>query len=112
MYYNLVFPIGDLIILIILYALAIKYRKVPSKHMRYMIATSLVLIDPIIGRIAFNNLPFGSLAMPIAYALMNGILLLLIWMDYKNKKDYSPYIHALICFILYHISYFLVYYII
>lgn len=111
LYKNLVFPIADIIILIILYVLAIKHKKTPAKHMRYMIASALVLIDPTVGRLAFYILNLGPLSMPFAYTLMNGILLLLIWIDYKNKKNYTPYLIALILFMTYNAFYFLVFYI-
>lgn len=53
-YDYLVFPVGNMLILIILYYLAIKYRKTTAKHMRYMISSAIVLIDPTVGRWTFN----------------------------------------------------------
>jgi hypothetical protein len=108
-YDYLVFPIGNMLILIVLYFLAIKHRKTTAKHMRYMIASAIVLIDPTIGRWTFNIFENDLIAMPITYAIMNLILVGLIWMDKRNGKDYKPYVVALICFLLYNIAFFIVY---
>lgn len=108
-YDYLVLPIGNMLILIILYFLAIRHRKTTGKHMRYMIASAVVLIDPTVGRWTFNIFQNDLIAMPITYAIMNLILVGLIWMDKRNGKDYQPYIVALTCFIVYNISFFIVY---
>ncbi|CAG2533801.1 hypothetical protein MAR621_03847 [Maribacter dokdonensis] len=108
-YDYLVFPIGNMLILIILYVLAIKHRKTTAKHMRYMISSAIVLIDPTIGRWTFNIFGNDLIAMPITYAIMNLILIGLIFMDKLNGKDYQPYVVALICFILYNLAFFIVY---
>lgn len=108
-YDYLVFPIGNMLILIILYVLAIKHRKNTAKHMRYMIASALVLLDPTIGRWTFNIFQDDLIAMPITYAIMNLILLGLIWMDIRNGKDYKPYVVALTSFLTYNVAFFMVY---
>ena len=108
-YDYLVFPIGNMLILIILYFLAIKHRKTTAKHMRYMIASAIVLIDPTIGRWTFNIFGDDLIAMPITYSIMNLIVLGLIWMDKRNGKDYKSYVVALTCFIAYNIAFFIVY---
>jgi len=108
-YDYLVFPIGNMIILIILYYFAIKHRKTTAKHMRYMIASAVVLIDPTIGRWTYNIFENDLIAMPITYAIMNLILIGLIWMDKRNGKDYKPYVEALVCFVTYNIAFFIVY---
>ncbi|PKQ44261.1 hypothetical protein [Confluentibacter flavum] len=108
-YDYLVFPIGNMLILIILYVLAIKHRKKTAKHMRYMIASGIVLIDPTIGRWTFNIFQDDLIAMPITYTIMNLILIGLIWMDKRNGKDYKPYVVALTCFLIYNIAFFMVY---
>ncbi|HQW11431.1 MAG TPA: hypothetical protein PK076_04730 [Saprospiraceae bacterium] len=45
-YQFLFFPIGDGLLLILLYSLAIYYKKKAARHMRYMIASALVLLGP------------------------------------------------------------------
>ncbi len=106
---NLVFPIGTMSLLIILYILAIKHRRTTAKHMRYFIASVVVLIDPTVGRWTYNIFQNDLIAMPITYAIMNFILMGLIWMDMRNGKDYQPYVVALVCFILYNISFLIVF---
>jgi hypothetical protein len=108
-YDYLVFPIGNMLILIILYFLAVMHRKISAKHMRYMIASAVVLIDPTVGRWTFNIFENDLIAMPITYAIMNLILVGLIWMDKRNEKDYKPFVVALLCFITYNIAFFIVY---
>lgn len=108
--YNvLVFPIGTMTLLIIFYALAIKNRKIAAKHMRYFIASAIVLIDPTIGRWTYTIFQNDLIAMPITYGIMNLILVALIWMDKRNGKDYQPYLVALSYFLLYNIAFFLVF---
>jgi hypothetical protein len=106
-YKILVFPIGIMSILIVLYVLAIWNRKTTAKHMRYIIASAVVIIDPTIGRLTFNIFKDDLIGMPVTYAIMNLIILGLIWMDMRNGKDYQPYLIALTCFIIYHISFFI-----
>lgn len=108
-YTYLVFPVGNMVILIILYLLAMKHRKKTAKHMRYIISSALVLLDPTVGRWTFNIFQDDLIAMPITYAIMNLILLGLIYMDKRNGKDYQPYVVALSCFLLYNIAFFVVY---
>jgi len=108
-YDYLVFPIGNMLILIILYILAIKHRKTMAKHMRYMIASAIVLLDPTVGRWTFTIFQTDLIAMPITYAIMNLILVGLIWMDKRNGKDYQPYVVALGCFLVYNISFLIVF---
>jgi hypothetical protein len=69
-----------------------------------MIASALILIDPTIGRLTFNIFQNDLIGMPITFAIMNLILVGLIWMDKGNGKDYQPYMVALASFIVYNIS--------
>lgn len=48
---GLFFPVADTLVLIPLYSFAIYYKKNVQYHMRFMIASALVLLGPIIGRI-------------------------------------------------------------
>jgi hypothetical protein len=96
-----------MLILIVLYFLAIKHRKNTGKHMRYMISSAVILIDPTIGRWTFTIFKDDLIAMPITFAIINLILLELIKMDKRNGKDSMPYIVALSCFIIYNIAFFI-----
>jgi hypothetical protein len=96
--------IPDLISFAIFYLLAIKNRNNIPKHMRYMIGTSLLLISPGLGRafaIFFNWSITYALAIPDYIAM--AIVLFLIGYDYRNKKNYYPYIIILAVLIVRHL---------
>lgn len=99
------FPLNasfDIVLLILFYFLAIRYKKDVAVHMRYMIAIALIFVGPTLGRIIFFLLELkhlGSLQIP--YLIVIGILLALIIWDNKNNRKYKPYVVALISFIIY-----------
>lgn len=94
--------IADGLLLLIFYILAIKNRKETPAHARYMIATGLVLLDPTLGRAAVllfewppvwgNHLPFLA---------TDAILLALIVWDWKNHRNFKPWLVVLSCFLVY-----------
>lgn len=89
------FPTVNTLLLLIFYVLSIWHKKRPLIHIRYMIATALVFLDPVVGRIVFFW--FGGsflVASSIPYALIDLILLLLIIADKQQKKNYRPYLTA------------------
>lgn len=60
------------------WAQAIRYRRTPALHARWMIGTGLTMIDPIMARILFNH--FGvepPLLQVLTYALIDAILIAL-----------------------------------
>jgi hypothetical protein len=97
------FPIGDAILLVLFYCLAIKNRKRSPLHMRYMIAAAMVLLGPTIGRIlpiqfglsnhATQNLQFG---------IIQSILIALIIVDIRKGKKYYPYLVAMAGWCVHH----------
>lgn len=98
------FPAVNTVLLLIFYIPGIYYRKRPSIHMRYMIATALVFLDPAIGRIVFFWLGGSFLAASyIPYALIDLILLLLIMNDKRHKKNYRPYLVSLCFFFVFQV---------
>lgn len=73
--------------------LAFVYQKKPAAHMRYMIATSLLMIGPGLGRalIIFGGIPFPVSVMAVLYLsclLSLGFLLL----DIRNRKSARPFL--------------------
>ena len=109
-YIFIFFPAADCIVLIILYSLAIYHKKKTAKHMRFMIAASLPLLGPTIGRILPIWFGMGEVGtQTIQYIITFSILLGLILYDRKNKRNYKPYlvaiglfaIHAVIFYILF-----------
>lgn len=104
------FPIGDSILLILFYSLAIYNRKKSSRHMRYMIGTALVFLGPTIGRIGPILLGWsGFLTQHILYGLIYMILITLIFYDKTNNKDYKPYLFIISCFLVHQVIYYLIF---
>jgi len=89
----------------IFYSLAIINRKETYKHMRYMIATSFLMIGPGLGRaliIYFN----WSLQDAVNYSsyLVMAIATGLLINDIMKKRSYSPFAVVLFIFVLLHLA--------
>lgn len=98
---NLFFPLGDGALLIVFYTLAIYNRKIRSKHMRYMIASALVLLGPTIGRIGPTLLGWTEVfTQNFEYGIVYSILIGLIFYDMKNKRKFQPYLIAIAAFVI------------
>ena len=107
---NLFFPLGDGVLLITFYSLAIYYRKESSKHMRYMIASALVLLGPTWGRIGGSLLGMSDLlTQNVQYAIIYSILAALTLYDIRNKNNYFPYLLAIFGFMLHQAVYYWVF---
>jgi hypothetical protein len=105
------FPIIFSILLVTFYSLAMINRKNTGIHMRYMIATAIVFIDPTLNRILNNYSPFSVFIRDhITFGIQYLILFGLIYLDSLNKRNFNPYVVALICFIIYDILYCIVFY--
>ena len=105
-YKYLFFPIADGCLLIFFYTLAIYHRKKASKHMRYMIASTLVLLGPTVGRIGPYLLGWSELlTQNVQYGIIYAILISLVLYDRKNKRKFQPYLVAVACFIFHQIIY-------
>ena len=99
---NLFFSLADSVLLIVFYSLAVYYKKISSRHMRYMIATTLVFLGPTVGRIGPILLGLSELVTQnIQYAITYLILVTLLLYDKNNNKKYQPYVTA-ICFFAFH----------
>ena len=102
------FPLNasfDIVLLMLFYTLAIKYKNKVAIHMRYMIAIALIFIGPTLGRIIFFLLELENLgSLHIPYLIVIGILLGLIFWDKKNDREYKPYLVELISFTIYLIA--------
>lgn len=106
----LFFPLADSLLLILFYSLAIYHRKNMSKHMRYMIGTALVFLGPTIGRIGplilglSENVTQNSL-----YGLIYLILIGLIFLDRKYRKNYQPYLIILSTWVIHQVIFNLIF---
>lgn len=71
------------LMLALFWGLAIRHRRAPALHARYMVATALVMIDPAMARLMLALLPEGVRFNPSwgGYALTFAILAVLVWRD-------------------------------
>lgn len=107
---NLFFPLADGTLLILFYMLAIYNRKSAYKHMRYMIASALVLLGPTVGRIGPMLLGWTDFfTQNVEYGIVYAILIGLILYDLKNKRKFQPYLIAIAGFIIHELVYYLVF---
>jgi hypothetical protein len=107
---NLFFSLADGSLLIIFYSLAIYYKKISSKHMRYMIATALVFLGPTLGRIGPILLGWSELfTQNIEYLIIYTILASLLFYDRANGRKYQPYITIIAFFIIHQIVYHIIF---
>lgn len=89
--------------------LALLHRKSPALHARYMICTSLTLIDPVVARILGFRLP--ALANDLHYALIgfaitDAILLALLLSNVRAGPGRTVFATMLVVFGLVHAGYF------
>ena len=106
----LFFPIADGLLLILFYSLAIYYKKKTARHMRYMIASALVLLGPTFGRIGPHLLGWSELlTQNVQYGIIYTILISLIFYDMKNKRKYQPYLVATGAYVIHQIFYHIVF---
>ncbi len=96
---------------IIFYSLAIKYRKKATKHARYMLATALILLSPTLDRFIAINLGIRSVggisSYIISFLLIDLILLYLLFVDYRNKKETTTLSTCLVIFIVGQLSFYI-----
>ena len=73
--------------------LAFVYQKQPAAHMRYMIATSLLMIGPGLGRalIIFGGIPFPVSVMAVL-CLSTLIALGFLLLDLRNRRSPIPFL--------------------
>jgi hypothetical protein len=77
----------------IFWALAMAYRKTPSAHMRYMIATGILAIGPGVGRGLMASFDFSLYAaLSITDVIDLVIIGVLLGFDLVRKNDFKPYL--------------------
>ncbi|GMR01248.1 MAG: hypothetical protein BMS9Abin19_0616 [Gammaproteobacteria bacterium] len=84
--YILFLQLSLLAIFMTAYGLAIFYRKSPNQHARYMICTSLTLIDPAVARIPLDLPPLPFSYQVLTFGITDLILLTLIIME-RNRTN-------------------------
>jgi uncharacterized membrane protein len=83
------------------YGLAIANRRQSPLHMRYMVCTSLTLVDPIVARLLYFNLgiDFPQVQM-FTYGLIDAILVALAWHDRKHHPGLRVFPAMLAVFVV------------
>ena len=75
----------------VFYVLAIRTRRQSPKHARYMLATALTLTGPMVDRIIGIHFHIdyvaGVSSFIISFILIDLVLALLLYFDYKNEKE-------------------------
>lgn len=105
-YPNLFFSLADGSLLILFYSLAVYNKRKTARHMRYMIASALVLLGPTVGRIGPILLGWSELlTQNVQYGIIYTILTGLVLYDLKNKRKYQPYLVAIGAYIIHQIIY-------
>lgn len=99
--YVLFLQLSLLTIFIIAYALAIIYRKSPAHHARYMICTSLTLIDPAIARIPLNIPPLPFSYQVLTFTVIDLILIALIVIERNQKLGREVFPKMLVVFVFF-----------
>ena len=109
--YILMLQISLLALFLLCFGLAMRNRKRPDVHARYMICTSLTLLDPIFARLLiFNVLTPEQLPMSqyFTYGLTNLILIGLIVWDWRSSKRRDVFLPMLFVFIAFQLPTFFV----
>ncbi len=86
------------------YAMAMMNKQKTASHMRYMIATSLLMIGPGLGRalIIFGGIPF-PIAVNATMYVSEIIAIIFLAFDYFNGRSIKPFIVILIVLIICHL---------
>lgn len=117
-YKGMFFPIADCLVMSSLYLLAIYHKKQTPKHMRYMIASALMLLGPILGRAFPMFLGLSLLpAQTLQFLCIEFILFGLAYYDYKTvaknsqavNSVHQPYFVAMSLFALHQVVFYLLF---
>ncbi|HYC84944.1 MAG TPA: hypothetical protein VEB86_06970 [Chryseosolibacter sp.] len=103
-------PLVYTIWFVILYALAIIYRKTPFAHAQYIIAASLTLLGPTVDRIIYSLTGmshFGIVPIEaVSFMMAVIVLLFLVWYDVRKNFSFRPALISLAIFLTGTIAYF------
>ena len=102
---GLALDLPDIFAFATFYILAMVNKKNTAYHMRYMIATSLLMLGPGTGRafIIYGGIPFPQ-AIEYSTILTEIITLALIIYDVVKKNPYKPYVVALVVLAFMHLT--------
>lgn len=106
---NLYLPLSAVVLFGIAYAGGILYRRKPELHARFMIGTSLPMIDPVLGRVLafyFPPLPDYLYYQAVTYGLTDVILLSLVLRDRGRAQGRRAFAALLVVFVTTHALWF------
>jgi hypothetical protein len=92
------------------YSLAINNKRRSATHARYMLATALPLLGPTVDRIVFfyfklpSYLPYE---LP-SFLIIDIVLAILLWLDYKNKRPTKTLWTCLLIYVIGQVLYFII----
>ncbi len=92
------------------YMLAIINRKKTPFHMRYIISSALVFVEPSLSRATFfwMNMDFLP-SFLYSFGLTDFALIALIFFDKIKRLNYKPYLIALVFFLIYQIAWYMLF---
>ena len=93
------------------YALALRFRHTTALHARFMIATGLTMIDPVLVRVlSFYAPPFAHplLYQVCGYGLCDAVLLLLVWRPPVSARNRRIFLSGVAVFPACHVAWFTV----
>jgi len=88
----------------VFYFMALRHRKQPDVHARWMICTAFSLLDPIFARILavnFIRVPFETgIIQYITYSFIDLIVIVLVMRDWKGERRRDVFLPALILLVV------------
>ena len=95
--------IANIVAFAIFYCLAIANKRNIPNHMRYMIGTSLLLINPGLSRALFVFFGMAESGLAVSDYVAMSIATCFIVYDYRNNKNYKPYVIILAVLVIIHL---------
>jgi len=79
--------VGLITVFSIAYVQAIRWRRTPGVHARYMVCTALTMVDPILARLLFNLAEVPAVwSQVITYSVVDTIIVALWWRDRRLQN--------------------------
>ena len=91
------------------YVLALRYRRIQALHARFMIATGLTMIDPVVVRLLSFYTPKFSHPLMYqvwGYGLTDLCILLLLWRPTMTARDRDTFLKGALIFPVAHLAWF------